>query len=93
MTVGNHTTATVIVPLHGVPDADEAVCELRLLVDDRLALPVYASVEELVACCGRAQPWMAVPAGRLGDLVAATGADGVVEGLALPDAARHGDGR
>lgn len=83
----------MIVPLQRLPDDDEAVCELRLLVDDRLALPVYGSVEELVACCGRAQPWMAVPTGRLGDLVAATGADGVVEGLALPEEARHGGDR
>lgn len=90
MTVGERDT--VVVPLRGLPHDDEAVCELRRLVDDRLALPVYASVEELVARCGGAQPWMAVPTRRLPELLAATGADGVVEGLELPADLRHRGG-
>ncbi|MDL5159821.1 SAV_915 family protein [Actinomycetospora termitidis] len=80
----------VVVPLHALPHDDEAVCELRLLTDDRLALPVYASVEELVACCGGEQPWMTVLADRVPELRDATGADVVVEGLQLPAEARHG---
>lgn len=35
---------TVVVPLHGLPRDDEAVCELRRPTDERLALPVYDTV-------------------------------------------------
>lgn len=83
---------TVVVPLHGPPADGEAVCELRTLTDDRLALPVYASVEELITCCGRAQPWMAVLVERLDELVEATGAEVVVQGLELPAQLRHAEG-
>ena len=80
---------TVVVPLHGLPRDDEVVCELRRLTDERLALPVYDTVADLVACCGRAQPWMAVLADRMGELADATGADVVVPGLELPPELRH----
>ena len=94
MTVGERsvTTDTVVVPLHELPRDDEAVCELRRLTDERLALPVYDTVSDLVACCGRAQPWMAVPADRLAELADAAGADLVVPGLELPPELRHGEG-
>lgn len=80
---------SVYVPLHGLPDGGEAVCELRSLVDGRLALLVYESAEELVECCGRAQPWMEVLADRVDELRAATGAEVVVPGLSLPAELRH----
>ncbi|MFC5061944.1 SAV_915 family protein [Actinomycetospora atypica] len=82
---------TVVVPLHELPRDDEAVCELRRSTDGQLALPVYDTVEDLVACCGRAQPWMAVRTDRVAELADATGADLVVPGLELPPELRHGD--
>lgn len=36
--------------------------ELRSLPDGRRAIPVYTSLERLVDCCGRYQPWVAVDA-------------------------------
>lgn len=80
---------SVYTPLSSLPAGDEAVCELRTLTDGRLALLVYGSPAEVVSCCGPAQPWAEVPVGRIDDLRAATGADVVVSGAALPAASRR----
>jgi hypothetical protein len=41
---------------------DRAWPELRRLTDGRLVLLAYTSLPELVAACGRNQPWIGVPA-------------------------------
>lgn len=39
------------------PDQAETGFELRRLDDDRTALAVYSSLDQLVECCGAGQPW------------------------------------
>lgn len=80
---------SVYVPLHELPHDGEAMCELRTLTDGRSALLTYPSARELVDCCGPGQPWMEVPAARVGELRDATGAEVVVTGVELPAEIRH----
>lgn len=39
----------------------DVVFEVRWLTDGRQALPVFTTVERLVAALGREQPWVALP--------------------------------
>ncbi len=71
------------------PDDVEATLELRRTVDGALGVLVYSSLESLVAGCGPAQPWVAVPTGRVADLIGLAGADVVVWDAEISSAARH----
>ena len=71
----------VFVPCAARPDENG---HLRRTDLGELALPVFTSVETLVACCGEDQPWVAFRAGSLPDLVEATGATGIAQDVELP---------
>lgn len=58
------------------------VVELRQLVDNRIGLLAYSSLDSLLECCGAAQPWVAVPSGQLEYIRTQSGAD--VTGLDTP---------
>lgn len=72
--------------------SDEQVAlELRHTVDGRLAMLAYSSLDFLVAGCGEAQPWVAVPAERVTELQRLSGAETVLWDVALfPDQRRDG---
>ncbi|GAB3439980.1 SAV_915 family protein [Actinophytocola sediminis] len=70
------TTSQVFVP--GTATDTEIAFELRRTEDDRLALPVYRTIEDLVRCCGAAQAWIGVYADRVEDCAALCSADLVV---------------
>ncbi|AXB43218.1 SAV_915 family protein [Amycolatopsis albispora] len=44
-----------------VKDPADAVVEFRRVNDDRLALMVYSSLDQLRSCCGEQQPWLRIP--------------------------------
>ncbi|WP_277370747.1 SAV_915 family protein [Rhodococcus rhodochrous] len=48
------------VPIRRRDSSGQVRLEMRTLSDDRLALPAYTSLKELVRCCGPQQPWMGV---------------------------------
>ncbi|WP_263249567.1 SAV_915 family protein [Saccharopolyspora rosea] len=91
--------ATVYVPSERVgPDDQEARIELRRDGHDRLVMLAYNSLEELVACCGEAQPWIAIPRDRVSHVQSDVGAAQVLWGIELPEEFRHtheteGEGR
>lgn len=60
------------------PEDVEAVLELRRTVDGGLGLLAYTSLDLLVAGCGPAQPWVAVPVERVSEVAGLSGADTVV---------------
>lgn len=67
----------------------EVTLELRRTEDDQLAMLAFSSLESLVAGCGEAQPWVAVPLERVDELMRLSGADVVLWDAALPRAFRH----
>lgn len=70
-------------------DDVEATLELRRTIDGALGVLAYSSLELLVAGCGPAQPWVAVPTGRVAELVGLAGAEVVVWDAEIPPVARH----
>ena len=62
----------------------ELTVELRTTRHGRRALLVYSSLERLVQCCGRHQPWTEVPAMHLDRLRQATAFDMVLLDLEIP---------
>ena len=81
---------SVFLPAQRVPaGAEEAVLEIRRLVDDRTALFVYTTLEALVEGCGPHQPWVAVDAARVDAVQRVAGADLVVWDVPLPEELRH----
>lgn len=75
----------VFVPAASEPDEDgHAEIQLRRTDAGELALPVFTSVQTLVACCGEDQAWVSFYAESLPDLLSATGADGIAEDVELP---------
>lgn len=84
---GEETTAAqpVFIPTADMPDEQgEAEIQLRRTDQDELALPVFTSVANLVACCGEGQAWVVFRAETLPELVAATGATGIAQDQELP---------
>jgi hypothetical protein len=76
---------SVFLPARGAPaDGEDAVVEVRRLVDERTALCAYSTLEALVASCGPDQPWVAVDAGRLDAVQRQAGVDLVVWDVPLP---------
>lgn len=83
---------TMFVPTQRMRPGDtEFTVEMRTLVDGRLALLTYSSLESLVECCGPAQPWAEVPAERLEGLRAMVEAAVVLVDTPLEDEFRHTD--
>lgn len=71
------TSVVVYVPserVEGMVRPDTKV-ELRYLEDGRLALPVFASLDKLMADCGEGQPWIAIPAEHVDLFRQVVGAD------------------
>lgn len=68
----------------------EATLELRETAAGQCAVMVYSSLETLVAGAGERQPWIAVPAERVPDLVALSGADVALLDIVIPPSLRHG---
>ncbi|WP_169336092.1 SAV_915 family protein [Actinopolyspora halophila] len=58
--------------------------ELRRTDHDELALPVFTSLERLVACCGGNQAWVSVESSSIDDIVARSGADAVAVDQMMP---------
>jgi hypothetical protein len=81
---------SVFLPAQRVPaGAEDAVIEIRGLVDGRIALFVYSTLGALVAGCGPDQPWVAVDASQVDAVQRAAGADLVVWDVPLPVELRH----
>lgn len=77
------------------PGEEEVTLELRRTEEGQLAVLAFSSLGVLVAGCGEAQPWVAVPTERLDDLVRLSGADVVLWNVGLDEEQRHdeeGDG-
>ena len=76
-----HLPAQVYVPARLGGASGGPMLDVRELTGDsygRLVLPVYSSMERLIACCGSDQPWMLLPADRLPELARGGGFDVVV---------------
>lgn len=58
--------------------------QLRYLEDGLLALPLFSSLEQLIADCGEGQPWVAVPAERVEEFRHIVGADLAVLDPVMP---------
>ncbi|QGK69144.1 hypothetical protein GIY23_05980 [Allosaccharopolyspora coralli] len=83
---GAEDEGTVLVPTAEFSSVgDEAEIQFRRTDTGQLALPIYTSVESLVACCGEEQPWLAVTLDSLPEIVSTAGADGIVQDLPLPE--------
>lgn len=86
-----HLPERVCVPAR--PDTSHGtLLDVRELTDGRLALPVYSSMEQLIACCGAAQPWLMLLAGRLPAVQRTVGFDVLLLDVDLPpELRRSGD--
>jgi hypothetical protein len=56
----------------------DVVFEVRRLADGRRGLPVFTTVERLVAALGREQPWVALPLRNVQRLMGGAGVPSVV---------------
>jgi SseB protein N-terminal domain len=56
----------------------EVVFEVRRLTDGRQALPVFTTVERLVAALGREQPWVGLPLRNVQHIMGSAGVPSVV---------------
>lgn len=82
----------VYIPCERIEAKDrEARVELRQDGDERLVMLAYSSLEELVRCCGNAQPWIGVRTDRVSQVQLETGAEAILWDLHLPDGARHSE--
>lgn len=80
----------VFVPVESAAVDTEAVLELRPTEQGQTVMLAYSSLEQLVECCGDYQPWIAVYAPQVPELIARSGADGVVWDHPLRAGQRHG---
>lgn len=86
--------SVVYVPSQRLRRGDtEATLELRNTEDGRVAMLAFSSLERLVAGCGEAQPWVAVPADRVENLQELSGADVTLWDVAVPAEVRHPTGK
>lgn len=74
----------VFVPADVANTSNTAQLQLRHMEDGRLAILAYTSLELLVAGCGSAQPWVAVPVGELETLKPMAGFDVIALDVDLP---------
>jgi hypothetical protein len=87
-----HLPEMVVAPAR--PDVREAhegdvIFEVRRAADGGLILPVFTTVNGLVAALGPAQPWVVLPLRNIREIMGATGIDRVVlDPDAEPDAWR-----
>lgn len=80
----------IYIPCRCVQEGDQdAFLELRPLEDGRVAMLAYSSLDHLVAGCGEAQPWLAVPPRYVSEYENQSGADVVVWDTALPEELQH----
>lgn len=80
----------IYVPCRRVHEGDQdAYLELRPLEDGRVAMLAYSSLDHLVAGCGAAQPWLAVPPRYVSECESRSGADVVVWDTELPAELQH----
>ncbi|WP_338601547.1 SAV_915 family protein [Saccharopolyspora sp. SCSIO 74807] len=76
---------TVYLPSERVTDRNaEVTLELRATGQGQIAMLAFTSLEELVAGCGNAQPWVSVRGHQVDELRSLSGADVVVWDSALP---------
>ena len=75
---GDSMSDVLYVPIRRRDSSGQVRLEMRTLSDDRLALPAYTSLEELVRCCGPRQPWMGVDGRGLQEVHRTTGYDVVL---------------
>lgn len=68
---------------------EDASLELRETADGARAVMAYSSVDELVAKCGPAQPWIAFPTDRLDEVRDVSGGDVVLWNVELDPDRRH----
>lgn len=71
------------------PGDAEATLELRNTEDGLVAMLAFSSLEQLVAGCGEAQPWVAIPTERVDNLRQLSGADVTLWDVSVPPEARH----
>lgn len=64
---------------------------LKPLEDGRLAMPLYTSLESLVAGCGEVQPWVALEESTVEQVFLDSGADVAMVDAALGEDARWGE--
>lgn len=71
------TTVVVYVPSERIEGGvgPDTKLQLRYLEDGLLALPVFSSLDQLIADCGEGQPWVAIPAERVEEFRHIVGAD------------------
>ncbi|MFD6859406.1 SAV_915 family protein [Rhodococcus sp. NPDC060090] len=72
------------VPTRRRDESGQVQLEMRTLLDGRLALAAYTSLQELVRCCGPRQPWMGVDSAGLREIHRNTGYDLVLLDAAQP---------
>lgn len=90
---GGGEQPTAYVPSQRLREGDtEATLELRNTEDGRVAMLAFSSLEQLVGCCGEAQPWVALPLDRVDNLRELSGADVTLWDLELPAELRHPTG-
>lgn len=82
----DRAAVVVYVPSERIDGAvkPEARVQLRYLEDGQLALPVFSSLDELVADCGEGQPWVAIAAGQVDEFRRIVGADLAVLDPSIP---------
>lgn len=92
-TPGETAEPTVLL-LPSVPGGGEdgrPALALKPLDDGRLALPLYTSLDRLVAGCGDRQPWVAVIDSEVEQLFQNSGADVAIVDAELSEDVRWGD--
>lgn len=78
------------VPSRRATAGDEDVTlELRTTEDGELAMLVFSSLDLLVAGCGEAQPWVAIPWERVEIVMHLSGAEAVLWDVVLSDEQRY----
>jgi hypothetical protein len=80
------TTIVVYVPSDRADGGvkPETKIHLRYLEDGQLVLPVFSSLDQLIADCGEGQPWIAVAAERVEEFRQVVGADVAVLDPVIP---------
>lgn len=82
----DETAVVVYAPSEQVDGAlkPDTRVQLRYLEDGQLALPLFSSLDELVADCGEGQPWVAIAAERVEEFRQIVGADVAVLDPSIP---------